>query len=512
VKGCGKQVVCPGSVHAATGRRYRWEGGPPAELVIPDAPAALLEELAAPAAPAAPAVTYERRDFDGELPPRVAEILERFPNPRARFEGDAEGLKDMSRSGPAMSLANHLALRGCDGAEIDAALRHMWPGKGERAYELTVQKALAHAAEQRGADPHEVFEPYIAAAKAGAQEKPAEDLDRRAAIFAKQMTPIVEFVKRPIARPVLEGVMVDGINLWVGAGGAGKTHAAFSFGLSVSAGHQTWLDRPLRISGPVAYFSAEGEDHLVTRGRAWEKYRGEPLPKDFYAMHGGLRLADREVRKNVHAYLEKLRPAAFILDTFSAATGGIDENSAGEVGVILDWVREGVYRTGAVAIVVHHSGWSNAGRARGSGVLEANLDGVITIANGVLRPKKLRRGRGRPLGFGFKSIALDEDPAYPGVELEDSVVVARGLDPTLEIVAMVELLGDEKGWPLPLKVAAVKKAEQSGDSEDAASERLKAAIPEGEKNADPSTGLYRARGEGRGKPWMIYRGEPAEGQ
>ena len=127
--------------------------------------------------------------------------------------------------------------------------------------------------------------------------------------------------------------------------------------------------------------------------RAQYQAREELDLSDFVVLPGDLNLSSESERRECLAWLQTLSPALVILDTFSAASGGIDENAAGDVGKILGWSREVSRRTSALVIIVHHTPKSDSGTARGSSVLEANVDGVVKVQSGLVKPKKIRSGR-----------------------------------------------------------------------------------------------------------------------
>lgn len=102
--------------------------------------------------------TYAGAEWNGELPEAVREVLERCRAARARWGGDASGLRDESDSGLDLAVANLLALellrRGHGHGEVsqlvEAALRYRRAESGAREkhagyYRQTVERALAWA-------------------------------------------------------------------------------------------------------------------------------------------------------------------------------------------------------------------------------------------------------------------------------------------------------------------------------------------------------------------------------
>lgn len=97
-------------------------------------------------------VGYERQEFNGELPGRVVQIMERDAVVRERFARTPGEHADKSESGIDGSLACLLATRGCSGPEVEAALRISRARAGvpdaHKAadyYQRTVERALAVA-------------------------------------------------------------------------------------------------------------------------------------------------------------------------------------------------------------------------------------------------------------------------------------------------------------------------------------------------------------------------------
>jgi len=106
----------------------------------------------------AESVGYAGEPWNGELPARAAELLERRPKLRARWEGDTAGLHDTSDSGIDFAIATLLALDGVSGSEIEASLRYrrreiVAKPKHAGYFAQTVGRALAWAQEHREEHP-----------------------------------------------------------------------------------------------------------------------------------------------------------------------------------------------------------------------------------------------------------------------------------------------------------------------------------------------------------------------
>ncbi len=99
--------------------------------------------------------TYEQRAWDGALPERVDRILQSNAKVCERFDRTPGDHADKSESGIDFSLACLLAVRSCEGWEIEAALRASRAQANLRAerddyFQRTVGRAMAFVEEQRG--------------------------------------------------------------------------------------------------------------------------------------------------------------------------------------------------------------------------------------------------------------------------------------------------------------------------------------------------------------------------
>lgn len=151
-----------------------------------------------------------------------------------------------------------------------------------------------------------------------------------------------------------------------------------------------WAMRVAAEGRPVYVVSAEGGD-FGRRAEAWAKHYGIRA-----ALEGTLPLyvVERRLDLNTHDGVEAIRkdctrlgirPALFVLDTFSKLSGGLDENDNSAVKLFLGRLDNGLKRPApqafdATVLLVAHTGHSDSGRARGASALEADTDACYIVA------------------------------------------------------------------------------------------------------------------------------------
>jgi hypothetical protein len=163
----------------------------------------------------------------------------------------------------------------------------------------------------------------------------------------------------------------------------GKSFLALDWALSMAEGCD-WLGRA--TSGepqPVVYLAGEGIGGLGRRLKAWEQHYGrqtEELPIVFPNLVVNLFEASA-----VAQFLRELKecevaaPALIIVDTFSKAMIGADENSAKDVNRGLangDSIRR---EAGAAVLLIHHTTKSDARVERGSTALRGAADVMLRL-------------------------------------------------------------------------------------------------------------------------------------
>jgi len=186
------------------------------------------------------------------------------------------------------------------------------------------------------------------------------------------------------ALPKIEA-LVDGVLSYpaavvlVGPYSAGKTTLVHGLACCVATG-KAWLGRGVRRRRALIVVG-EGAYGLEQRLAAFE-----------YAWRGSVPIADDALTflvkpdtLNKHATWSEITAYALegdyglvVLDTFSSLAPDADETK--DAPRIMRWLSDLAAATNGTAVLVHHPGWSDAGRVRGAYAFEANADEVLVLS------------------------------------------------------------------------------------------------------------------------------------
>lgn len=186
--------------------------------------------------------------------------------------------------------------------------------------------------------------------------------------------------------------LIDGI-LSVGAksviGGPSQSGKSF---LAVHMGMCIAFDRPffgMEVKpGLVIYQAGEGALGIRKRLRAWRRHFGAPFGRetpfvllqgrvDLYSKEGDLKALIAEIRA-IMLHFPELPLRMVVIDTLATAAIGAEENSARDIGIVMDNIQALNTALGAHVMLVHHM---NAGgdRLRGSTAIYANIDQTVFV-------------------------------------------------------------------------------------------------------------------------------------
>lgn len=192
---------------------------------------------------------------------------------------------------------------------------------------------------------------------------------------------------------LLEGVApVNGMMLVHGKSGAGKSYICLDIALCIATG-KPWHGHKVK-QGPVLFMSAEGQDGLSSRVRAWmDKYGLATGSLPMFHVLETVDPLDREAMWALGNLITKRQPIAVFSDTWGAhmGGGGGDVNAPKDTGQAVAAWRKLMDTHRFSAWLLHHQGHKENGRALGSGALKAaaeneismvqDLAGIITVTN-----------------------------------------------------------------------------------------------------------------------------------
>ncbi len=182
----------------------------------------------------------------------------------------------------------------------------------------------------------------------------------------------------PKPEPLLDGwVDLDSIATLYGPSGSLKTFVAVDWTCSTAT--NTWWFGCAVTPGPVLYIVGEGVSGIGARVAAWESRHMCPISERVHWLPMAAQLYKPEpgAERAIVDLAAELEPALVVVDTFARNAVGAEENSARDVGIVVDRLHAIRSATGACVLTVHHSGKDTAAGMRGSSALLGAMDTTI---------------------------------------------------------------------------------------------------------------------------------------
>ena len=222
----------------------------------------------------------------------------------------------------------------------------------------------------------------------------------------------------------------DSTAVLFGRGGVGKTYIATDIALHVARG-DWWHGRAV-AQGPVLYVIAEGAHVLPGRLRAWLRHHQLNTIGPITWYPHAVNLLHRDEVGVLIEIARELAPVLVVIDTLARCMVGGDENSAKDMGLVVDSLTRLQRATTACVLSLHHSGKDETAGARGSSALYGAIDTEIEVRgdpdNLAVTIRKQRNGPDGPLGrFHLEPVSDSRVLAphgRPTTDLRDSATLA----------------------------------------------------------------------------------------
>lgn len=113
--------------------------------------------------------------------------------------------------------------------------------------------------------------------------------------------------------------------------------------------------------GPVVYVAAEGQDKLAKRIKAWMSHWDVEDLSRLRIVEAPINLLERpQVEELIVEVQQGLGPSALIVfDTLHRSMAGGDENSAKDIGIVIDHIDRIRQELGCAALLLHHPGYNS---------------------------------------------------------------------------------------------------------------------------------------------------------
>jgi hypothetical protein len=177
----------------------------------------------------------------------------------------------------------------------------------------------------------------------------------------------------PALEPLVGDLLhLDSLARVVGPSGHMKSFMVIDFACHVGTGKQ-WHGQYVK-QGTVVYLVAEGSRGIRKRVRAWEKHHGLKADNVFF-LPRPVQAMSEEWDTLIEA-MHRLSPALIVIDTQARISVGVEENSAKELGVVVDRMEKLRAATGSCVLVIHHTGHigeHGRGSSSAKGALQSEL-------------------------------------------------------------------------------------------------------------------------------------------
>ncbi|RYF70594.1 MAG: hypothetical protein EOO29_31535, partial [Comamonadaceae bacterium] len=296
--------------------------------------------------------------------------------------------------------------------------------------------------EQRKVATADDFEDVSEAAVGGATVAGALKKTRRFQVLS-----IPELLQRPRAEWLIRGVLPrTGIAMVYGDSGSGKSFFMLDVAAAIARGLD-WRGHKVQNPHPVVYVCAEGEADFRDRVQAYCTYNDlQDFPIGVVPDAPNLLIKD-DVRDLVSAVKAFGPTSMIVVDTLAQAVPGANENSGEDMGRALAHCKALGRVTGALVLLVHHSGKDSAKGARGWSGLRAAVDAELEVARfgagdfsdpRMARVSKLKGGRDGA-EFGFRLNLVEIGQYEDGETISSCVILAD------EVKTLVERKVPPKG-------------------------------------------------------------------
>lgn len=271
------------------------------------------------------------------------------------------------------------------------ALRHQWDSFSRRDQHgrpitmRTVVKMSKEARGKRGEPPRQLDLITRAAdeARMSAEEADPHRLVSSPGYTGKyRILSGAEFSDKPPIRWFIKGVLPQDAELAViyGSPGAGKSFQALDMGLALARG-EPWRDRKV-VKSRVLYIAAEGGAGVAQRLKAYSMHHRIDLSLIPFGVINDApnMMIEEDVSELVKAIIDAGGADLIICDTWAQVTPGANENSGEDMGLALKHARSIRKATGAMILLVAHTGKDQARGIRGWSGMNAAANTSLEVA------------------------------------------------------------------------------------------------------------------------------------
>jgi hypothetical protein len=270
----------------------------------------------------------------------------------------------------------------------------------------------------------------------------------------------------PALEPLVGDLLhLDSLARIVGPSGHMKSFVTIDIAGHVATGLR-WHGHYTR-QGTVIYLVAEGARGIRKRVRAWEQRHGVVMD-DVLFLPRPVQAMGPEWDTLIEA-CKRIGPALIVVDTQARVSVGVEENSAKELGLVVDRLEQLRAATAACVLVIHHTGHvgeHGRGSSSAKGALQSELhvskkgDHASNIVVTVKTGKQKDDEETGDLQFGLKVVTLDGEYKPDGRPVTSVVLESLDLADPATVEGTAEHLAarlDRAGIPVEYGVPRVRE-------------------------------------------------------
>lgn len=244
-----------------------------------------------------------------------------------------------------------------------------------------------------------------------------------------------DYADRPMPEYLIDDVLPEAtVVILYGAPSSGKSFAAIEMAMCIARGTK-WRDKDVKKGG-VMYVAAEGQGGVAMRLRAYREYHDpDESSMVFMVMPEApnmMKVEDVKLVMQRAVTIPSLK--LIILDTLAQVSPGANENASEDMGMLLKHCQALHAKTGAVVMLVHHSGKDASKGLRGHSILNGNIDASLEVVadgdNRCLTITKMKDGE-MFTEFPFRLNKVDLGKSAKGKAMSSCVVIHNNESPKL---------------------------------------------------------------------------------